>query len=181
MGSIDVASIRKRARRAYELGRVRLSLVGILPVLLIAAVAAALAIRPASTLVFGGVTVLLGAALLWYGRDPQKAVLPGVAAGLAPLALSLCASRVHACGASGCGTLCVPACALGGVVAALALARVVARRGAGFWFFGSASALCLLTGAMGCACLGYSGVIGLLVGFGVGSLPGLVRRASGSV
>src|SRR5690606_6404313 len=91
--------------------------------------------------------------------------------------LSLCAGRVHTCGVNGCGTLCVPACALGGVVAGLAVARVAARRGLGLWFFIPASSLCLRTGAMGCACLGFSGVVGLVVGFGAGLVPGLGRRA----
>ncbi|HLV64401.1 MAG TPA: hypothetical protein VKY73_01255 [Polyangiaceae bacterium] len=179
MASIDVVGLRKRARFAYELGRLRLSILGVVPVLLVVLAAASVANRPASTLAFGAATILAGGALLWYGREPRKAVFPGIAAGLVPLVLSLCAGRVHTCGVNGCGTLCVPACALGGVVAGLAVARVAARRGLGLWFFIPASALCLLTGAMGCACLGYSGVVGLVVGFGAGLVPGLVRRAVG--
>jgi hypothetical protein len=116
---------------------------------------------------------------LWYGRDPQRAVLPGVAAGLVPLVLALCANHVHACGVDGCTTLCVPACAVGGVVAGLAVAGVGNQRKAGPWFWASASALALLTGAMGCACVGSAGVVGLGLGFGAGMVPGLLRRAFG--
>lgn len=117
--------------------------------------------------------------MLWYGRDPQKAVLPGIAAGLVPLALALCANHMHACSAEGCSSLCVPACALGGFVAGLAVASVGNRRRVGIWFWLSASSLALLTGAMGCACIGYSGVVGLSIGFGVGVVPGLLRKALG--
>ena len=117
--------------------------------------------------------------MLWYGRDPQKAVLPGIAAGLVPLVFALCANHMHACGADGCSSLCVPACALGGVVAGLAVASVGNQRNTGPWFWVSASSLALLTGAMGCACIGYSGVIGLGLGFGAGMVPGLLRRAFG--
>jgi hypothetical protein len=65
------------------------------------------------------------------------------------------------------------------VVAGLAVASVGNQRNAGPWFWVSASSLALLTGAMGCACIGYSGVIGLGLGFGAGMVPGLLRRAFG--
>jgi hypothetical protein len=117
--------------------------------------------------------------MLWYGRDPQRAVLPGIAAGPVPLVLALCANNMHSCGLEGCASLCVPACALGGVVAGSAVASVGNQRRAGIWFWLSASALALLTGAMGCACIGYSGVIGLGIGFAAGVVPGLLRKTFG--
>lgn len=177
MASIDLAVLKQRTRRAYELGRLRRALLGVVPVIGISALAAWVAHRPSSTLWFGLATAAIGAAMLWYGREPQKAVLPGIAAGLVPLTLALCASQVHSCGANGCSTLCVPACALGGVVAGLAVARVGNRRGLGIWFWLSASSLALFTGAMGCSYIGYSGVVGLVIGFAAGVVPGLVRRA----
>lgn len=179
MGSIDLSHVQRRARVAYELGRLRLALVGVAPVALVAAVAVWLGHRPMSALGFGLATVMVGATMLWYGRDPQRAVLPGVAAGLVPLFLALCASRYHACGPNGCISFCVPACTLGGVVAGLAVASVGNKRRAGAWFWLSASGLAVLTGAMGCTCIGYSGVVGLGIGFAGGVVPGLLRRAFG--
>jgi hypothetical protein len=179
MDSTDLTHIQRRVRWAYELARLRRALLGVAPVLVIVTVAACVAHRPVSTLWFGLATFSVGAVMLWYGRDPQKAVLPGIAAGLVPLAFALCANHMHSCGPDGCGTLCVPACALGGVVAGLAVASVGNQRKAGVRFLVSASALALLTGAMGCACVGYSGVLGLAVGFGAGLVPGLLRRAFG--
>jgi len=64
---------------------------------------------------------------------------------------------------------------VGGVVAGLAVASVGNQRRAGIWFWLSASSLTLLTGAMGCSCIGYSGVAGLGIGFAAGVVPGLLR------
>jgi hypothetical protein len=176
MDSTDLAQVQRRARVAYELARLRLALLGVAPVTVVVAVAACVAHRPVSTLWFGVATLAVGAAMLWYGRDPQRAVLPGIAAGLVPLALALCANNMHSCGPDGCSSFCVPACMLGGVVAGLAVAGVGNQRRAGVWFWLSASGLALLTGSMGCACIGYSGVAGLAVGFAAGVVPGLLRR-----
>ena len=73
--------------------------------------------------------------------------------------------------------LCVPACAVGGLVAGLAVAGVGLQRKSGVGFWLGASVLAVLTGAMGCSCVGYPGVGGLLVGYAVGTVPGLLRRA----
>ncbi|MBN2196723.1 MAG: hypothetical protein JW751_28195 [Polyangiaceae bacterium] len=176
MPSIDLDRMRWRVRLAYELGRLRLALLGMAPVALIAAAAVCVAHRPASAFAFGVATVVAGVVMLWYGRDPQRAILPGVAAGLVPLVLATCANHWHSCGPHGCTSLCVPACTLGGVVAGLAVASVGNRRRAGIWFWVSASGIAVLTGAMGCSCVGYSGVVGLGLGYGAGVVPGLMRR-----
>lgn len=180
MDSIETSVLEKRvwrrARVAYELGRLRLALLGVLPMALVVVVAVWTTHRPQSALCFGAATLLAGATMIWYGRDPQKAVLPGVVAGIIPLGLALAANHLHVCGPGGCTSLCVPACTLGGVLSGLLVARAGQRRHAGFGFWLSASGLALLTGAMGCACLGYSGLAGLGIGFLGGSLPGLLRR-----
>jgi hypothetical protein len=176
MDSTDLVQRQRRARLAYELGRVRLALLGIAPLLILIAAAVWLGERPAAALAFGSATLALGAGMLWYGRDPQRAVLPGIAAGMVPLAFALCANKMYACGADGCSSLCVPACTLGGVVAGLAVAGVGNQRRAGPAFWLSACGLALLTGAMGCTCIGSSGVVGLGVGIAAGVVPGLLRR-----
>jgi hypothetical protein len=175
MDSIDVS--RARARRAYEIGRIRLAVLGALPIALAVVAATSVATRPDSTLVFGLIAV--GMTMLWYGRDLQRAVLPGFLAGLVPLVLALCANRLHACGPDGCTSYCVPACALGGIAAGLSVASIghELRASARFWL--SASALALLTGSMGCACIGFSGVIGLSVGYAAGVVPDLLRMSLG--
>jgi hypothetical protein len=165
----SVERIEERARFRYELARVRRALLGFAPVLVIVGGAALVAKRPTTTVAFGVAVFAVGAVLLWYGRDLRRAVLPGVAAGLVPLVITLCANHIgHACMGDACMAVCIPACAAGGVLAGLAVASIGIRRrsGAGFWI--AASAVALLTGAMGCACVGYAGVGGLVAGFGVG-------------
>jgi hypothetical protein len=177
MDSIDVARVERRARAGYEWSRAKRALVGFSPALLVVAGAMVLARHPMWTFAFGAALFVGGVALLWYGRDLKRAVLPGVAAGLVPLALGLCAVRMgHACTGDGCMMLCVPACTVGGLIAGLSVAAVgLARRGGtAFWF--SASGVALLTGSMGCSCVGLSGVLGLALGFLLGTMPGLVRR-----
>ena len=177
MDSTERREMERRARIRYEWARAKRALVGFAPLLLVVAVATAIARHPSATAALGVAAFIAGATMLWYGRDPKRAVLPGVLAGFVPLVLALCTSHAHGCTADGCMMMCVPACGVGGLVAGLAVASVGNRRRAGTVFWLSASALALLTGAMGCACVGYSGIVGLAVGFAAGVVPGLLRRA----
>jgi len=180
MDSTEVSEIARRTRLRYEWARLRRAALGFAPVLLVVAGATALARRPTLTGVLGVAAFVMGAALLWDGRDPKRAVLPGVLSGLVPLSLALCANRLHVCTGDGCVSWCVPACSLGGLVAGFLVARAghQRRRAPSFWL--AASALAFLIGGMGCACVGYSGLLGLALGFGVGVLPGLLHRGEQS-
>ncbi len=177
MASTEFSEVERRARARYEWARVRRAIVGFAPLLLVVVVATTIARHPSITGAFGLGAFIAGAVMLWYGRDPKRAVLPGVLAGLVPLGLALCASHMHGCTGDGCLMTCVPVCVVGGLAAGLAVASVANQRRAGAIFWLSATALALLTGAMGCACVGYSGVAGLVVGFAAGVVPGLLRRA----
>ena len=173
----SVERIERRARIGYELARMRRALFGFAPVLVIVAVALLFAKRPSSTLGFGVAVFAVGTVFLWYGRDLKRAVLPGLAAGIVPLVLTLCANHVgHACMGDRCMALCIPACATGGVVAGLVVAIVGIRRRASLGFWIASSGVALLTGAMGCVCVGYAGLLGLAVGFGAGLASGLVSK-----
>jgi hypothetical protein len=165
----SVERVEQRARVHYEFARMRRALLGFAPVLAVVAAAALLAKHPSTTVAFGIATFAAGTVLLWYGRDLRRAVLPGVAAGFVPLVLALCANHVgHACMGDRCMALCVPLCATGGAVAGFAVAAVGIRRRSGIGFWLAASALALLTGAMGCSGVGYAGLVGLALGFGGG-------------
>jgi hypothetical protein len=176
MASADFPRLLRRARWGYEIARLRGAAYGVVPIIAIVMLAAWIAHRPVSTAIIGTAAVLLGAVLLWYGRNPQKAVLPGFAAGLIPLALALCANHFHVCGPSGCMSLCMYACVAGGFVAGLGVSIIGHRLGASSGFLVSASGVALLTGAMGCACIGYSGIAGLVLGFAIGFTSGRLRR-----
>jgi hypothetical protein len=175
MASIDVAAVARRARRGYELSRLRRAALGFAPALLLVVFAAVFGRRPESAGLLGAGLFALGTLLLWYGRDLRKAVLPGIGAGLLPLSLALIAPRLgHLCAGDHCVSLCIPACAAGGISAGLLVAAHLhrARVGAGPWL--AASALTLLTGAMGCACVGYSGILGMAAGYALALTPRLL-------
>jgi hypothetical protein len=177
MDSIDLSQLERRARRKYEWARIRRALLGFAPSLVVVIIAALANKHPMSAVTFGAAMFLVGAGLLWYGRDIRRAVLPGLAMGLLPLALALCANHMgHACMGDHCMMLCVPACSLGGLGAGIGISVMGLRWKQSWPFWVGATALTLLTGAMGCSCVGYSGVAGLAVGYGVGLLSGLVQR-----
>jgi hypothetical protein len=119
----------------------------------------------------------VGVVLLWYGRDLKRAVLPGLAAGFVPMAFALCANHMgHYCTGEECMSLCVPACVAGGIVAGLTVAYFGYRGKHGLGYWSASSAIALLTGAMGCACIGFAGLFGLGAGYLVGLLPVVARK-----
>ena len=162
----------RRTRWRYEWSRARRAVLGFSPSAILVAGATALAARPAPTLGFGVSLFIVGATLLWLGRDLKYSVLPGIGAGIVPLTFATCANRMeHVCLDGSCASVCLPACVIGGLGAGL-VSSLIARRGGrswGVWMASSATAL--LTGAMGCVCIGAAGVIGLALGYSVGSLP----------
>jgi hypothetical protein len=172
MDSHELKRVQQRARLKYEWSRARRAVLGFAPAIGLVLVAALLGKSPRWSLGFGGLMFAYGAALLWYGRDLKRAVLPGVVAGLVPLTFALCASHVgHMCSGDRCMMVCIPACTVGGLVAGLAVAAVGHRGKHGLGFWAAASGVTLLTGAMGCACIGVTGVIGLALGFAAGLVP----------
>lgn len=176
MDSGNLDQVERRLRRSYEWSRLRRALWGFAPVLLLVAAATWLTHRPSSAAAFGLALFAFGVSSLWYGRGAQRAVLPGLALGLIPLVLALCANHLHHCSGSVCTTLCVPACSAGGVLAGLGTAIIGYRQQQGFRFWIAASLVALLTGAMGCSCVGGAGVVGLVAGFGLGTATVFVAK-----
>src|SRR5713101_3077387 len=166
MESPELKENERRARRAYEAARLRRAVLAFAPILLLVTATALTGHRFGYTLAFGSALFALGVALLWYGLSAKQAVLPGVAAGLVPLLFALCARQMnHACGGDHCLMFCVPACLAGGVIAGIVVGSIGVRTRRGFGFWLAASGVCLLTGAMGCACVGLPGVMGLALGY----------------
>lgn len=175
----DRAMALRRASEAYERSRVWHAIQLAAPLLALAVVAPLLGATPATSALAGGAAVVLATLMWWRGRDAGRAVYPGVAAGLVPLALALSARAYgHVCTASGCVSLCVPACTAGGLVAGLLIARAGRAQRRPLVFYGSAATLALLVGSLGCSCVGASGVLGLLLGLALTVGPtALVRRS----
>lgn len=159
-------ALRRQARRAYWLGRLREARVE-LGVALLWAVTAALAAQDASMVLYPAIWLLLLTSLfMMYGRGVGRSVLPGLLLGFVPLSCALLAQHWgHLCIDGGCTSLCVPICTGGGIVAGLVLARAARSTSSPLVVWMSAGALVLSAGALGCACVGAGGVTGMTLGF----------------
>ncbi|MDC0745452.1 hypothetical protein [Polyangium mundeleinium] len=163
-----------RARRAYELGRLR-STAKIL-VYLAPAVALALLGGSAGIAWTVGVGAALGMSavgLLWRGGALGRAVRPGLMAGAIPLLAPLVLRATgHCCMAGACSPLCLPVCTSAGLAAGIvvglrAVGESEGRRG----FTLSASVIAALMGALGCMGMGLGAVGGMAVALALGSAP----------
>lgn len=154
-----------RVRRAYEGARASRALVWTAPLALFGALAVALSARPTVALALSAALVVMGAVALWRGKSLERAVVPGVAAGVVPFALAHAAHAYgHVCTGSACYSVCMPACGVGGVVAGLFVWRVARRRSATRPSWIAAGLFASLVGALGCSCAGNHGVMALVAG-----------------
>lgn len=172
-----LARVRNKARAAYERGRLWRASLGACPLLLPVGIALFFAGTPGTTLALGLAAAVLGAGMLWYGRDVRRGFWGGAALGCIPLVMALVANNIHTCAAGTCSTWCLPACSCGGFIAGALLAYQGFKRRARAPFWLSASGMVLLVGAMGCSCIGASGVVGMVFGFALGLIPGVSRLA----
>ncbi len=174
------------ALRAYEAGRRSRAAELALPLLGIGVLAAVTGTRvPVAVFVSLAMTVLAFAFLV-RGQGLGRAVVPGLLLGLVPFACARAAQHIpasmgHLCTGSACVSWCIPMCVGGGLVAGAVLGRLARRTSTPIAFALGAGALAALTGALGCACVGLSGVVGGVVGLGSGLLPTLAwpRRSFG--
>ncbi len=175
------SELETRARRAYELGRLRrgLKLAALLSPLGLAS--ALLCGAPLLSLAAVVALCSLVTVLTWRGLEVGRAVLPGlVAAGPAVLAPLLVRGAGHGCAASACLPVCLAACFVCGIASGALLALFAAKLKGGRAFMGAAMAVTTAAGALWCVAFGASGVLGMLAGVIAASIPAtaLVRRAS---
>lgn len=177
---METTDLERRARRAYELGRVSQAL-RIVPWVLLPAAVALLCGRPVG-LVFALCAALLALSvgLLVRGGMAGRSVLPGLAAGWAALLPPLLLRTAgHACFGDSCMTFGLPVCALGGALSGVLLGKLVLSRGGGAAFWIGAGLLAGLTGAMGCSIGGTFGILGMIAGVVAGSAPAMVLARTG--
>lgn len=153
------------ASLAYERGRKRWALLTAAPLLLLPLASYFLGDRLGSSVALGALLVTGGAVLLWRGGELSQGLSAGLRAGLLPLGLAHAANLYgHICTPAGCTSLCVPACALGGVAAGVLVARAAARSNHSMTVLVSGAAVAVAIGALGCACIGFSGMAGMVAG-----------------
>ncbi len=163
-----------RARRAYEGGRVRLALRGIVPVIPIVGLAVALG-DPSTTGWLAAALVVACLACLVIGRGLQRAVRPGWTAGLVPMLVALATIQRFGCASRSCAEVCMPLCATAGVLVGIWLGvtmRAHERPGIAATALGIAA----LTAAMGCTSIGLGTFLGSALGLCVGLVPVWVFR-----
>ncbi len=175
MDPSELDGLRRRLRLRYELSRLERALWGLFPALALAGVALVLGGTPRTVVTFGAVLGTLAVAALFRGQHAGRAVFPGLAAGLVPLACSLGArSFGHVCAGGHCYSMCLPACFAGGIVAGLVLAAQARRSSARLETFVASSSLALAAGSMGCGCVGLGGVVGAFLGLLLVATPVLL-------
>jgi hypothetical protein len=164
-----------RARRAYELGRLRWSL-RIVPFVLAAAGAALAGGRPLAESGALCLTLLpLAVGLGFAGGSMGRAVVPGLKAGSFALALPLLVRTLgHACIGPACIPYCLPASVVGGAIAGALIASRAVGEERETPFLLAALVLAGLMGSLGCTLAGFAGVAGMLAGTVLGGAPVLI-------
>ena len=172
----DPNTLKQRARRLYEIARLRAALGWSIPALILAGLVALVVRQPSMPLAMGVALYAASVGLLWWGRAPGRGVLPGLVFGLVPLAAALIANfHGHACVGAECFRVCTLACFGGGLAAGLLIARVALRSPNPMALFLSAASVAFLTGAIGGACMGVYPVVGMAAAIAFGLLPVALR------
>jgi hypothetical protein len=177
--------LRRRARYAYELGRLRrAALVAALTVpLLLLAVSCGAGLHLSCLLEIGLVASVL--ALVWRGEGFEAGALPGLFAGAIPFAVSFgLRYSVHG-PATHCDTCHIPTalCFAGTLLSGLAAGAAIALSTAKLrpqWrsrAIPSAALVAVLAGSLGCAFFGLTGVLGLWAGVVLAGTPVVIAAA----
>jgi hypothetical protein len=168
---MDHDRLMKRARRAYELGRLgRASRFGLL------AVPPSVVSVDACTSdlmcgVCGSLLAVLLVAFAWRGETYERAIWPGFLAGITAFSVPLIGSAIGLCAPGAPIPLCLLFCVLGGLAAGafVGLRMLDSERRATFLIAGISVAG--LVGSLGCAIAGIAGVTGMIVGVAITAAP----------
>lgn len=167
-------ALRRQARRAYELGRLRMALRDAWPVLPMVALSWWLSrTTPLVILSTGALLLVSVIGMRFRGGVYGQVVTPGLLAGIAPLLLPLVLrSSGHCCIGGACWSLCMLGCIGGGMFAGVSIGVTAAAQPQERWVFASAaSLLASLAGMLGCTVIGTAGIIGMAAAVLATSLP----------
>ena len=186
MDTIDPDPLLRRARAAYEFGRLRkgLAAAALTAPMLLLAVSCGAGLTLSCLLEIGLVIAVV--ALVWRGEGYEAGAMPGLLVGAVPFAAGFgLRYTVHAppddC--SGCAmpfALCFAATFLFGLLAGGVIAVAAARLRPGWRSRSIASAVLVaaLAGSLGCAFFGLTGVLGLWAGVALVGTPVLIVAAA---
>lgn len=173
-GSIDGGM--RRARRAYEWGRLQSQTPWLLTVLPHLAIALHFSGKPVVTVLnaalLAGVMVFFG----WRGKDLGRAVLPGLLGGTLAFALPLIACATGICSRTPPSPKLILLCGLAGLVSGTWLTvRALTSNGMRLEAIAAAGLVAGLTAALSCAIGGVTGILGMLLGLAAATTPALAR------
>ena len=167
-----------RAMAGYERTRLKHAVLAAMPTLVLPLVAFIVGGRLVPSVVLGVSMWAAVVALGWRGQAWGLSVPAGLKAGVVPLALALTAQRIgHVCTPQGCTSLCVPMCAVGGVIAGLVISAAARRSPVPRLTLAGGAIISLVVGAMGCSCVGMGGILGLSAGLAMSTGFALALRA----
>lgn len=169
--------IKMRARRAYELGRLRSAikvLLYVVPIVVLSSYSNAMS--RSWNVVLGTALGVVTVGLLWRGEAHGRSVGTGLVAGAIPLLVPLAMQVTgHCCLAEACSTLCLPMCIGAGFAAGIMVGtRASSETHAPGRFALSAIAVAALMGALGCAAMGMGAVVGMAAALILVSAPVMV-------
>lgn len=188
-------ALQARARRHYELGRVRAGLrLGLWTLPMVGVSLWSNGWSGASC--FVGLLLFVGVVgLRWRGMAWGQAIRPGLLAGIAPLMIPIMLrTQGPCCTGDACWSVCMASCIAGGLVAGIAIGlSAPVRRASGptpvssvgtarsgpVQFMVSALVLASLAGLLGCAVVGVAGVVGMVASLLASSLATTVLTRSG--
>jgi hypothetical protein len=176
---MERSDLAARARRAYELGRLRTAL----PVALFAVPPAAVALRICGGgAVTIGLAVLLAAALVaahWRGEEAAKGAGAGLLAGAFAFLVPVVANGTGLCPLSA-SPLMLALCCGGGVASGGVLALCALRRPTRApLYLLAGGVVAVLTGGLGCLLAGFAGLAGVTAGIALGMTPSLALARHG--
>ena len=177
MRELSAEVVLTRAQGAYERRRLTVAACVAAPLAVLPLVSFGLGTSGVSALVLGVGLCVVSFVCVWRGGGLSFANLSGLKAGVVPLVFAHVSKLFgHACTPEGCTTYCVPACTAGGFIAGLMVeywarhsSRPNVTRGVG-------ALAAVLVGGLGCSCVGYSGLAGLVAGLSASLLAGLVSK-----
>jgi hypothetical protein len=170
--------LRRRARKQYELGRLRHTLQDAWPVVPIIALGALYHSNAALIVSVGAGLFALATIFSWLGQNWRQAIFPGFLAGAPPLLIPPLVPANAFCWIGGrCWVWCVLLCPLSGLIAGAVVGVLATRhQDRGLHFLAAVALIAGLTGALGCSVAGILGIVGMLAGGLLGLMPAYIRH-----
>lgn len=165
----------RQARRAYELGGIRLGLRQSALVIPLVAISLGCCCGPMwLTLALGAALLAACVGFISLGGEAGRAVRPGLVAGSLCAVVPIGMKVLHLCSVVGCRPL-LQFCLYGGLIGGAVLGFQTGRMGAAKpRFLAVAGGVAALAGSLGCAIAGLAGILGMLLGVLCASTPFLL-------